>query len=111
MKSPLKLLSCVAWLVFPTMAHASDWTIEANVQTLEPSYVPNLVVFAVNATGGSCAAGNWLSWGAVGPDYASRAQNVQAVMATLLTALATGKKVRLYGRNTDCSIEHIHLLN
>jgi len=61
--------------------------------------------------GGSCPAGAFLAWVPAGADVATRISNGQAVLSGLLTAFATGKKIRLFENNTGCSIRYIHLIN
>ena len=93
-----------------TSAYAFDWVIETTVSVLEPSYVPTSIAFSVNAAGGSCAQGAWLSWNAQGADQPSKIANIQAVYATLLSAKLSGKTIRIYGNNSGCTIDHIHII-
>ncbi|MBB5986636.1 hypothetical protein [Sphingobium lignivorans] len=89
---------------------AYDWSIETYVTTIEGSYMPSELPFMVSNAGGSCAVGQWLRWEIRGSDTASRNINIQSVMAGLMAARAANRKVRLFGRNNGCVIEHIHLL-
>jgi len=93
-----------------TSAQAFDWSIETTVSALEPSYVPNSIAFSVNAAGGSCVQGTWLTWNAVGADQPTKIANIQAVYATLLSAKLSGKTIRVFGNNSGCTIDHIHII-
>jgi len=93
-----------------TSAYAFDWSIETTVSALEPSYVPTRISFTVNAAGGSCAQGAWLTWNAQGADQPAQIANIQAVYATLLSAKLSGKTIRIFGNNSGCSIQFIHII-
>lgn len=106
----IKALACAASLLMGDNALASDWSVEANVATLETTYIPAQLQFQITIAAGSCNAGDWLHWNIRGSDEAAQIANVQAVLATLMTAKATGGKVRLYGNNNGCTIDFIHLI-
>ena len=90
-------------------AFAYDWSVTGHVTMIEPSYMPNQLIFMIDAPGGSCAAGAMLSWNIRGSDQASQIANVNSVYSALVTALAAGRTVTIFGNNSNCSIDFIHL--
>lgn len=107
-----KLLSiATAAILAASPANAYDWMIEAHVTVVEASYMPDRVTFAIDqAPSTSCPVNTFLIWEARGSDAATRAASSQGVLSTLLTALVGQRTVRLYGSNTGCSIQFIHIL-
>lgn len=93
-----------------TSAQAYDWMVETTVSGLEPTYVPTRISFTVNAAGGSCTQGTWLTWNAQGTDEPAQIANIQAVYATLLSAKLSGKTIRIFGNNSGCTIQFIHII-
>jgi hypothetical protein len=92
-------------------AHAYDWFVDAKVRTVEPTYIPRTVSFAIDRAGGSCPAGGWLTWNGQGSTDTDKKDNVKAVFSVLLLALNGNKTVRVYGKNAGCQAVYIHLLN
>jgi hypothetical protein len=74
---------------------------------LEPTYMPGYISFEMDAGSASCPTGRWLLW--KNPDTA----NNKAVYATLMQAMATGKKIRFHINDGDanCQGQYIHLLS
>ena len=101
------LLSAVA---FPPVAYASDWTVDAHIIRVEPSYIPEKVYLQLDVDAGSCPAGAWLQWISRGADLPSRVANAQAVLATAMTALTAGKRMTLFGNNAGCELVFVHLI-
>ena len=95
---------------FPRVTYASDWTVDAHVVRVEPSYIPEKVYLQLDTAAGNCPAGAWLQWIARGSDQPSKAANAQAVLATALTALAAGKRMTLLGNNAGCELVFVHLI-
>lgn len=91
-------------------ASANDWTVEARVEVIEPTYMPDRVVLTIDAAAGACATGAWLSFYARGTTEAERVASTQAMLAGLLTAKASNRSVRLFGSNNGCIINFVHLL-
>lgn len=91
-------------------AAAFDWAVEANVDVIEVSHLPDRVVFTVNVNAGACAAGTWLTWISKGVSDVEKSASSQAVLAGLMTARATNRPVRIHGTNTNCTIQFTHLL-
>ena len=89
---------------------AADWTFDGHVIELESTYVPSEIVFWSDGGTADCPAGTMLHYLPQGADQASKGQNIQANYSALATALASGKKVRLYGANGRCVIQFIHIL-
>lgn len=94
-------------------AYAYDWMIVARVQVIESSYIPAILNFKVDATGGACASGQWVFWTPTVSfvDAAARNTNMTSTLSLLMTALATGKSVTLFGNNAGCTINFIYLNN
>lgn len=90
-------------------AAAFDWSVSGKVTVREPTYMLGWISFQIDTSVSSCPAGTWLTWNAQGADQASRIANVQAAYVTSLTAKASGRSVTLFGVNSGCVIEHIHL--
>lgn len=107
----IRLLLLIPFLIIAQPAWATDWMIETKITAIEPTYIPLKISFWTESGAGSCPAGSIYNWNAQGADQPAKIANVQSVLATLMTALMTGKRVRLYGNNAACGIEFIHLLS
>jgi hypothetical protein len=113
----------IALLSFSAHVYAFDQPIATgvSVKLVETSYVPDSVFLQIDAAVANCPARAWLTWEGGnsfprGADESKRTSSVKAVQATLLTALAAGKKVNIYARNSSnasapCVVEHIHVLD
>ena len=77
------------------------------VTYLEPTYLPAVVSFAMDSGSASCPAGQLLKW-----QKADQSNN-KAAYATLMLALSTGKKIRLFFNDGDttCIGQYLHLLS
>lgn len=110
----LRLLISATLIVTCSPANAQyDWTVDAHVTTIEPTYVAwTNLYFAVDQAGGtSCPVGTWLRWNTLGVDETHKIANVQAILSVLLSAKLSGKRVRVYGNNADCSIGYLHFID
>lgn len=89
----------------PGLAHPAE-TLSGKVTAVEPTYLPGRVTFKMDTASSSCPAGAWITWAK--PDGA----NNKAVYATLMLALATGKKVLVFLSEpaADCKGQYLHLL-
>ena len=76
------------------------------VTYLEPTYLPAAVQFTLDVGSASCPAGQYLKWQK--PDQS----NNKAIYATLLMALTSGKRVRIYVNDGDtaCIGQYLHVL-
>jgi len=90
-------------------AYASDWYVDTKVGVIETDYMPGWISFTITATGGSCAAGGFLSYYAQGTTASDKQANVAAVLASLLTAQSANRTVRIYGNNSGCTVTNIWL--
>ena len=106
----ISTLLAVLATILGTSAYAYDWGAAGNVTMIEGTYVPDAVTFTIDVDSGNCTAGSLLRWNAKGTDLQSRIANVQAVMTLLLTARTTGKRIQIYGNNSGCTVDFIHLL-
>lgn len=99
---------CVGLLLaLSSQAALAFEVIVGHVVVLEPSYMPGYISFQMDAGSTSCPTGRWLIW--KNPDTA----NNKAVYATLMQAMATGKKIRFHITDGDasCQGQFIHLLS
>lgn len=80
--------------------------ITGRVTVLEPTYLPGVVTFAMDTGTPLCKAGSWLIW------RKADVSNNKAVYALLMTALATGKRIRFHVNEKDpeCVGQYVHLL-
>lgn len=106
---PLIIAAVSLFLAAPAQAY--DWYIDAKVSVVESDYMPGWIAFSINAAGGSCASGSFLTYYAQGATSADKQANVAAVLASLMTAQASNKTVRIYGNNTGCSVTNIWNFN
>lgn len=72
--------------------------------------MPESVYLQLDVDAGSCPAGTWIRWIARGTDQPEKIANAQAVLATAMTALAAGKRMTLYGNNSGCTLDFVHLI-
>jgi len=112
MKKSLRNITLVAVLSL-TATLASAQAVTAKVVTVEPSYMPDMVLFKLDAAFGSCAAGSWVYY--YGTAYypnpvTDMKKNVQAIYAGLLAAVISGKKMEVSGTAT-CVALNIHPTN
>ncbi len=102
----------VSLCCIPHSATAGNWTVfTAHVTRVEASYMPNLITFQIDQAAGACAAGQFLQWSPQGSDEEKQIANANAVYSLLMTALATGKQVTIYGNDTNCAASLIHIFN
>ncbi len=80
---------------------------------IEPTYMPAYIIFAIDSagTGSTCEAGGLLKWTPKGATADEKLANVQAIFTTLMTAQASGRKVRVYGNNGTCTVDYLHIMN
>lgn len=94
----------------PVASYADDWDVIAHVTQVEPSYVPNNLVFAIDKNAGSCAVGPWLFFNGVSASN-NLPENVKAMYVGLLAAMMSGNAIEVYGNNSGCVVSNIHFLN
>ena len=113
MNRVLKAAGAAAALMFAAQAWAVDWITTVHVNAVEVTSVPTAITFWVDGPAGSCVDGQGLgpqlSWSVHGTTAADMAANVQAALATLLTARASDRPVKIFGRNSDCKVEFMYL--
>lgn len=89
---------------------AYDWYVDAKVVTVEADYIPNSIAFMIDTTGGSCPGGTFLNYFPTGANATDKASNISAQLSLLLSALAAGKTVRVFGSNTGSVATNIWIL-
>ncbi len=106
-------LAGILALSIPLSAEAQapyDWMVSGvHVTRIEATYMPSAIPFAIDAPGGSCAAGTTLQWSGTGADAATQQANTKAVYAALLAAKLSGSTIRAYGVNSGCVVKFIYL--
>lgn len=112
MRSRLKLafVFVASSLFAASPAHAIDWSVNANVVTLEATYMPGYIVVAISGNAGAnpaCAAGRLLTYTPSGADATARAQNANAVFSLLLSAKLANKAVTFTGVDVNCTIQYV----
>lgn len=107
MNASVKQVALVVALSFASFT-ASAWDVTAKVIDIEPSYMPDNIMFLLEVPVGTCPdmiqyLGN--TYGVTDPK-----KNVQAVYGVLLLALATGKQVKVHSV-THCIATNVHIIN
>lgn len=92
-------------------AHAYDWSSNVHVTLVDASAMPNALQFITDSTLGKCAAGTWITWQTLGTTTADKQENNKAVLSLLMTAVATGKSINLYGFNAGCTVQFVMITN
>jgi hypothetical protein len=87
-------------------SHAYE-VIVGKVTLLQPTYLPGVVSFSMDAGSPSCPAGGWLKWAN------ADTSNNKAVYATLAAAFLAGKTAKLYVNDGDttCTGIFLHVIN
>lgn len=104
-----RVLSVLALAGMPSAAFAYDWTVQAHVVVIETTYIGGAgLYFSIDQAGSaSCPAGTWIKWNTLGADEPAQLANEQAELSTLLSAKLSGRTVRVYGNNADCSASYL----
>lgn len=92
----------------PVFAH--DATFTGKITMIEPTYMPEGIIFRSDGGAGSCQAGASLTWNVRGNTEAARIANSQAILSALMTAQVAGRTVGVYANSSNCSVEFIHFL-
>ncbi len=88
------------------LSHA--WQVTAKVTAIEATWVPDYVLFQLDAGMSNCA-GTWLSYTGTLAGQTVPKDNVKAIYANLLMAVASSKKILVVG--SDCSIINVQATN
>lgn len=89
---------------------ASAQSVAAKVVNIEPSYMPDMLIFKLDAAYGSCAAGSWVYYYGTAGGSTDPKKNVQAIYAGLLATMLAKTKVEVSGP-TNCVASYIHMTN
>jgi len=108
MKHVFLASAVVAVLAFFQPAFALQY-ISGHITQLEPTYMPDGIALTMDVGNTACPAGKWLWWANGGA--AGGHQSSQAVYATMLAALLSGKKVDFIINDDDagCKGQFFHL--
>jgi hypothetical protein len=115
-KSRIKLVSAAmaaASLFAWTPAHAVDWQVNANVVSIQATFMPNLIVIAISGNAGTtpaCATGQLLSYYPGGADAEARAQNAAAVFSMLISAKLSHSTVTFSGIDANCTVQFVTMI-
>lgn len=110
MKALIFFAVCFTGLLTWTLPVQAEWDAVAKVITIEPSYMPDQVLFKLDAVAGTCPAGNWMYYTGTAYTSSDATRNVQAIYAGLLYALGTGERIEVHG-NVNCIATNIHPTN
>ena len=103
--------AALALLTSPALAY--DWVVTVPVNAVEMTGSPGKVTFWIDYPASSCVQAQGLGaqiyWTARGSTPDEVIANGQAALATLLTARASGRPVKLFGRTSDCQVEFMYL--
>ena len=83
----------------------------ATVTLVSPGDMPEAVSFMISQPVANCPAGYWLRYDG---DPAKLYANTKFILATLLTALASGKPVNVYAYNVSggiCRVQGVNITN
>lgn len=89
---------------------AQAWDVTAKVITIEPSYIPDMVLFKIDAAAGTCPAENWIYYYGTAYTPTEQKRNMQSMYAGLLTSTVSGKRMEVHG-DVHCTAINIHPTN
>jgi hypothetical protein len=100
----LKKIILIVLALVSINAQALEYFI-GKVTLVEATYLPKSISFIMDAGNSACPKGKTLKW-------TKSEENNMAVYSTLMTALVSGKRVRLYMNDNDttCKGQYIHIL-
>lgn len=98
----------VAVMATPALAYDASFT--GKVTMIEPTYMPDGVIFRLDYGAGACSAGSSLTWTVRGTTEAAKIANSQAILSALITAQASGRTVGVFVNTSNCSVEFLHFL-
>ena len=100
-----RMMMLLAMLLVAGQAQGQE-SVLAKVSLVESTYMPVTVAFMMAGGTASCPAGKWLFW-------QRDAENNKAVYAMLMSALVSGKQVRVFfdDGDTNCVPKFMHLVD
>ena len=100
-----RMMMLLAMLLVAGQAQAHEIVL-AKVSLVESTYMPGQIAFQLSGGTASCQAGRWLFW-------QRDAENNKAVYAMLMSALVSGKQVRIFFNDgdTNCVPMHMHMVD
>jgi len=91
-------------------ALAWDFSVHgAHVTLVQPPGDVAALEFQIDTAAGTCAAGSFLTWTVAGSDEPTQIANTSALISLLLTALVGNRPVDVYGFNSGCTVNRIHI--
>lgn len=109
MKTLSRFVCLVLIFGFSSVALAA-WDATAKVVNIEPSYMPEKILFKLDVAAGDCAAGEWIWYHGNNYNQVDSYENVKSVYAGILAASITGKRVEVHG-NDHCVAVNVHTMN
>lgn len=111
MNASIKQVALATLLICGITPAYAGYDVTAKVVNIEPSYMPDLILFKLDATIGTCNADQWLYYYGTYYSPSDPKKNVQTIYAGLLYALASGKKVEVHSEAAGCVVVNIHPTN
>ncbi|MBA6302871.1 hypothetical protein H4J52_05800 [Colwellia sp. MB02u-14] len=104
MELNLKKIILIMLIMLSLNAQALE-SIVGKVTLVEATYLPGSISFYMDTGNATCPKGKWFKW-------SKNEENNKIVYSTLMTALVSGKKVRLYinDNDTSCKGQFLHIL-
>lgn len=102
--------SALALILSLTVPSASAWETTGKVVRIEPTWVPDYVLFQLDTGIGGCTATTWINYTGTGSGQSDPKKNVQTIHAILFASLYTGKQIAVYG-TTLCSATNVQPMN
>lgn len=111
MRTAAILFASVVGTGLPSAAQAWDWVVEVKVTALpaDGTYTAAAFLTNVNVSASCTSTTSFITYTGAGPDVPSKIADTQGVYATLLSAMLTGRTVRVYGINAGCKVQNIWL--
>ncbi len=100
-----------AILLAVSLPAQAGYDVTAKVINIEPSYMPDMLLFKLDAAIGTCTVGEWVYYSGTYYSPTDPKKNTQAAYAGLLLALASGKKVEVHAEAAGCTVVNIHPTN
>ena len=91
-------------------AGAYDWYVDARIMVVEPDYIPNSIALQIDQNAGTCSSGQFLNYYPQGSTATDKANNINAVLSSLITGLSTQRTIRIFGNNSGCVVTNLWML-
>ncbi|MBN6112317.1 hypothetical protein JR063_12095 [Xanthomonas sp. CFBP 8700] len=102
------LFWCAGFCLVPLSGAAEAFqVITGRVVEIEATYMPSRIPFTLSEGNATCPAGHALLWAN------NTQENTKAIYATLMSALVSGKQIKVFleDNDTSCTGKFIYLVN